>query len=81
MISKEERRENLTFVAVTDIGSNHRVLCMPNQDAVGFKCVDGDFVIAVSDGVGSCKEAETGSRFVVEAVTKLFLDLKASALQ
>lgn len=28
MISKEERRENLTFVAVTDIGSNHRVLCM-----------------------------------------------------
>lgn len=80
MISKEERRENLTFVTVSDVGANHRVLCMPNQDAVGFVCSDEDFVIVVSDGVGSCKEAETGSRFVVKAVTKLFHDLKASSL-
>ena len=81
MISKEERRDNLTFVTVSDIGSNHRAICMPNQDAVGFERMDEDFVMVVSDGVGSCKEAETGSKFVVEAVKKLFLDLKTSALR
>lgn len=81
MISKEERHENLIFVTVSDIGSDHRILCMPNQDAVGFACIDEDFVIVVSDGVGSCKEAEIGSKYVVDAVTKLFSSIKLSALQ
>lgn len=81
MISKEERRDNLLFVAVSDIGTNHRILCMPNQDAFGFKCIEEDFVIVVSDGVGSCKAAEIGSKYVVEAIIQLFLSIKSRALQ
>ncbi len=81
MISKEERCDNLIFVTVSDTGSKHRVLCMPNQDAVGFDCIDDDFVIVVSDGVGSCKEAETGSKYVVDAVRRLFSNIKSCELQ
>ena len=81
MISKEERRGNLIFVTVSDIGANHRILCMPNQDATGFNCIDEDFVIVVSDGVGSCKEAETGSRYVIDVVKQLLISLKSGTLR
>ncbi|WP_446787117.1 protein phosphatase 2C domain-containing protein [Macellibacteroides fermentans] len=81
MISKEERRDNLIFVTVSDIGSNHRILCMPNQDAIGFNYIGEDFVIVVSDGVGSCKEADIGSKYVVDAVKQLFSSIKSRTLQ
>ena len=76
----EEQRGDLIFITVTDIGSNHRVLCLPNQDYAGFQCIDQDFVIAVSDGVGSCKKADEGSKFAVDAVMKLFIEIKMRAL-
>lgn len=80
MITKEARHGELTFVTVSDIGANHRTLCLPNQDAAGFACIGGDFVMAVSDGVGSCKMAEAGAKYVVDSAIRLFSEMRAGAL-
>lgn len=76
MISKEECHSSYTFVTVSDIGSNHRALLMPNQDAAAFFCADEDFVLAVSDGVGSCKKSEIGSDSAVNSCVKVFKKIK-----
>ena len=76
MKSCEEHVGGLTLVTISDIGSNHRALLIPNQDAADY-CIDGDdFVLAVSDGVGSCAKAEIGSRNAVTACVQLFLRRK-----
>ena len=76
----EERHENLIFVTATSIGSNHQKLGQPNQDAVAYFCVDEDFVLSVSDGVGSCKKAEFGSRLAVDSSIKLFQEIKRGSV-
>ncbi|MGV8027437.1 MAG: protein phosphatase 2C domain-containing protein [Anaerolineaceae bacterium] len=76
----EERYGNLIFVTASDIGSNHQKLGQPNQDAVAYFCVGEDFVLSVSDGVGSCKKAELGSRFVVDSSLKLFQAIKNGSI-
>lgn len=77
MISKEDRRDDLVFVTVSDVGSSHRILCIPNQDSAAFICDGEDYVLAVSDGVGSCKHADQGSSFATHACLKLFNGIKA----
>ena len=77
MISKEDRRDDLIFVTVSDVGSSHRILCIPNQDSAAFICDGEDYVLAVSDGVGSCKHADQGSSFATHACLKLFNGIKA----
>jgi hypothetical protein len=72
----EERYDNLIFVTASDIGSNHQKLGQPNQDAVVYCCTGEDFVLSVSDGVGSCKKAELGSRLAVDSSVKLFQEIK-----
>lgn len=72
----EERYDSLIFVTASDIGSNHEKLGQPNQDAVAYCYTGGDFVLSVSDGVGSCKKAELGSRFAVDSCLKLFEEIK-----
>ena len=76
MISREQQTQGLTFVTATDIGSNHRALLMPNQDAVDFIFDDEDFVLAVSDGVGSCPKAELGSKEAVASCIRVFTRIK-----
>ena len=76
MISREQHTQGLTFVTATDIGSNHRALLMPNQDAVDFIFDDEDFVLAVSDGVGSCPKAELGSKEAVASCIRVFTRIK-----
>ncbi len=76
MISREEHAQGLTLVTVSDIGSNHRALLLPNQDSVDF-IIDGeDFVLAVSDGVGSCPRAELGSKEAVASCIRVFTLIK-----
>lgn len=76
MISKVEEFDKFTFVTISDIGANHKALLMPNQDAADFCCDNGDFVLVVSDGVGSCKKAEMGSKYVVNACVEIFKKLQ-----
>ena len=72
MISKVVENEDIVAVTVSQIGDNHEKLRIPNQDAVGVKLLGNDFVIAVSDGVGSCKKSEVGSNSAVEICVELF---------
>ena len=76
MISHEEHARGLTLVTVSDIGSNHRALFMPNQDSVDFTINGEDFVLAVSDGVGSCSKAELGSKEAVASCVRVFTLIK-----
>lgn len=76
MISREEHARGLTLVTVSDIGSNHRALFMPNQDSVDFAINGEDFVLAVSDGVGSCSKAELGSKEAVASCVRVFTLIK-----
>lgn len=72
----EKRYDGLIFVTASDIGSNHQKFGQPNQDAVAYCCTGEDFVLSVSDGVGSCKKAELGSMFAVDASINLFEEIK-----
>ena len=81
MMSNEEYQDGLLLASVSDVGENHRILCMPNQDAVGYKCLDGDFVLAVSDGVGSCSMSQRGANIAVEVCIVAFLRLKKHTLE
>ncbi len=80
MISSEEQYGDYLFIAVSDIGINHRLNTIPNQDAVLFHYCEDNFILAVSDGVGSCVHAELGARYAVEAAKKCFQEILDGAL-
>ena len=76
MTSREEHAHGFTLITVSDIGFNHRALLMPNQDSADF-IIDGeDFVLAVSDGVGSCSKADLGSKAAVASCIHVFALIK-----
>jgi serine/threonine protein phosphatase PrpC len=81
MISRKEQHGDCTFVIVSDAGVNHRKNNIPNQDAVDFIVKDDDFALAVSDGVGSCIKAETGSKTAISAIENVFAVIKEKGLQ
>lgn len=76
MISNEEIKDGIGIVTVTDTGLSHQINGKVNQDCVSYAIEDEDFVLAVSDGVGSCSKAEQGSRFAIDSVVKIFTDLR-----
>ncbi len=76
MISEEKQVGNYTFVVVSDDGLSHRLNKIPNQDAVMYEVDDEDYVIAVSDGVGSFCKSEIGSKYAVESIRRLFFQIK-----
>ena len=78
MISKEEQCGDLHAVIVTDTGVSHRLSYKPNQDAVLYSFLGEDFVLAVSDGVGSCPKAEIGSKAAVAAASKVFETIRGN---
>lgn len=80
MIVQESKRANLTFVTLSDVGTAHQAFNQPNQDSADFREADGDFVLAISDGVGSCKYADRGSKAVIDSCISTFNTLKARSL-
>lgn len=78
MIAKEEQRGDMHAVIVTDTGVSHRLSNKPNQDAVLYSFLEDDFVLAVSDGVGSCPKAEIGSKAAVAAASKVFEAIRSN---
>ncbi len=81
MISHEEHCGDITFVTVSDTGVSHRVKNIPNQDSVGYMISGDDFVLVLSDGVGSCKNAELGSNAAVLATKKVFSDVSRAKIK
>ncbi len=76
MISYENQYGDTTFVTVTDTGFNHLIENIPNQDTVDYMALEDDFVLALSDGVGSCIKAKVGSEAAVKSAKKVFFDIK-----
>ena len=81
MISKEEQRGDLHTVIVTDIGTSHRLNNKPNQDSALYSFIEEDFVLAVSDGVGSCQKADLGSEKAVSAAITIFKEIKQNRFE
>ncbi len=77
MISEEKQVDDYTFVVISDEGLSHKLNNIPNQDAVMYEFADGDYAIAVSDGVGSCQKSDVGSKSAVEVIRRLFFRLRA----
>ncbi len=80
MTSTEERCGDLTLVTTSDIGIRHLQNNVVNQDAALCFAYDGDFVLAVSDGVGSCRKADEGAKLAVFAAKKCFEEIRAGEL-
>lgn len=80
MILRQEQGDGLTLAVLSERGANHRILCLPNQDAAAFKRAGEDFVLSVSDGVGSCSRAGQGSKYAVECCVSLFEELKGGRI-
>lgn len=72
MISEEKRDGDLYLLEVSEIGANHRAMLLPNQDAISSLCIGENFVLAVADGVGSCKKADMGAKAAVDACVATF---------
>jgi hypothetical protein len=47
----------------SEIASTHIWDDLPNQDSFGVEFVGGAMICVVSDGAGSCKYADEGSKF------------------
>ena len=81
MISEFRKQNRLVAVSLTETGENHIKMGVPNQDAVGFDFMNDDFVLAVSDGVGSCKKSEYGSRMAVSICIDLFKEVNEEKIE
>ncbi len=67
---------DLAVITLTDIGSNHKRLMLPNQDTILFTQHNNDFVLVVSDGVGSCEKSDVGSKFACQSAIRVFYELQ-----
>ena len=81
MISEEKQVGDYTFVVISDEGLSHKLNNIPNQDAAMYEFADGDYAIAVSDGVGSCQKSDIGSKSAVEVIRELFFRLRAGDME
>ncbi len=76
MISEEKQVGDYAFVIISDEGLSHRLNKIPNQDAIMYEVDGEDYVIAVSDGVGSCCNSDIGSQCAVDSIRRLFSLIK-----
>jgi len=51
-------------------GSAHVNMQLPNQDHSAYQVKDGRLFLAVSDGLGSCRYANIGSKWAADQITK-----------
>lgn len=81
MISDIQRSEKLIGISMTDIGYDHEKNKKPNQDSVCIEISKDDFIVAVSDGVGSCSKADIGSKTVVAICKQLFEEIRNNNIE
>ena len=80
MIFQQKHLGDILAVTVSDTGISHRLANKQNQDAVACEIDGEDFLLAVSDGVGSCDCAELGSKMAVQAAVNAFKEIKKGQL-
>ena len=76
MISKKEIHNDYLFLIITEPGLSHKMANVNNQDAATFNFIEGDYVLAISDGVGSCINAGYGANAAVKAVENTFINIR-----
>lgn len=81
MISEVKIVGNLSIISLTKIGDNHKRMGISNQDAIIVDLIGDDFVIAISDGVGSCQKSEIGSNTAVSICNELFKEIKEGSFE
>ena len=81
MISDVKRSGNLIGISMSDIGYHHEKDKKPNQDSVCIGFLEDDFLIAVSDGVGSCSKADIGSKTVISICKQLFEEIRNNSIE
>ena len=81
MIAQQKILGNLIGITVSDTGISHRLRGKPNEDSAIFHIEEEDFVMAISDGVGSCLDAAYGACAAVQAATHAFYDIRNETLE
>jgi len=75
MTVRQEEGGKFNFLGITVKGEAHLKTDKPNQDAVGFNSLGESFVIAVSDGLGSCTHSQIGAQKAVSLCNDIFLEI------
>jgi hypothetical protein len=52
-------------------GTSHYSNQVPCQDSFSYKCLENRLLVAVSDGAGSAKFSDQGSKYIVDRLTEL----------
>lgn len=64
------KNNNIILNGISVIGERNKKANNPNQDAFGIKLSDKAALIAVADGLGSCKNSNIGSEYAIECITE-----------
>lgn len=81
MIAESKQYEDVFFATLTEAGVHHQQNNIPNQDAVAIEWIDNGYLLAVADGVGSCRNADIGARAAIDAARSFFRDLLSSSIE
>lgn len=75
MIVKQEQAKGLSFLGLSQQGESHKKSGKPNQDAVEFFALDDFFMLAVSDGLGSCAQSHIGAHTATTICKQVILEI------
>jgi serine/threonine protein phosphatase PrpC len=78
--SPSEPGKKLSFFGISAKGEAHLKLGKPNQDAIGYNSLDDSFVLAVSDGLGSCERSQIGAQKAVSLCNDIFIEIADAQL-
>ena len=81
MIVRESSENGILAITITQTGVKHIALDEPNQDNTAFLVKGNDLVMAVADGVGSCKMAQYASEEACRICLEIFDSLVSGELQ
>ena len=81
MIYKQAQSNRFTFLGVSKTGDAHINSGRQNQDAIEFFALEDSFVVAVSDGLGSCERSQIGSRTAVLICSQILLEIEDERLE
>ena len=73
MTVRDEQSGEVLFSGFSEKGSLHILNKLPNQDAIDFLKINDCFFMAVSDGLGSCKNSQTGAQAAMLVCRRILL--------
>lgn len=68
------KNNNIILNGISVIGERNKKANNPNQDAFGITLSDKAALIAVADGLGSCKNSNIGSEYAIECITEWMIN-------